>query len=92
MARTLQTDQALSRSVPSAISTDSKQLAIDRSKPGLWTVTFSNPPINLLEPATIVELQALVSEIEMDPVVEGGRVRSRRSGLFHCPLRHLEGG
>ena len=66
MARTLQTDQALSRSVPSAISTDSKQLAIDRSKPGLWTVTFSNPPINLLEPATIVELQALVSEIEMD--------------------------
>ena len=50
----------------SAIASDYKQLAIDRSKPGLWTVTFSNPPINLLEPATIVELQALVSELEVE--------------------------
>ena len=42
---------------------DYLHLMIDRVKPGLWTVTFSNPPINLLEPATITELQALVSEV-----------------------------
>jgi len=48
------------------VAFDYKQLAFDRSRPGLWTVTFNNPPINLLEPATIVELQALVSEMEVD--------------------------
>ena len=47
-----------------------KQLTIDRSRPGLWTVEFSNPPINLLDPGTITELQALVSEIETDQSVK----------------------
>ncbi|MGH8317393.1 MAG: enoyl-CoA hydratase/isomerase family protein [Steroidobacteraceae bacterium] len=46
---------------------DYVHLMVDRVKPGLWTVTFSNPPINLLEPATITELQALVSEVVADP-------------------------
>jgi enoyl-CoA hydratase/carnithine racemase len=46
-----------------------KQFTIDRSKPGLWTVTFSNPPINLLDPVTITELQAIVSEVEADQSV-----------------------
>jgi hypothetical protein len=34
------------------------QLSIDRSRPGIWTVTISNPPINMFVPATIVELGA----------------------------------
>ena len=34
------------------------QLTVDRSERGIWRVTFRNPPINLLEPSTIVELQA----------------------------------
>jgi enoyl-CoA hydratase/carnithine racemase len=46
------------------------QLAIDRSKPGLQTVTFSNPPINLLDPETIIELQMLVRELETDSSVK----------------------
>jgi enoyl-CoA hydratase/carnithine racemase len=49
---------------------DYKQLTIDHSRPGLWTVTFSNPPINLLDPATIAELQALMSDIETDQSVK----------------------
>jgi enoyl-CoA hydratase/carnithine racemase len=43
-----------------------QQLDVERSNRDLWTVTFSNPPINLLEPATIGELQGLVCEIESD--------------------------
>jgi enoyl-CoA hydratase/carnithine racemase len=49
---------------------DYKQLSIDHSRPGLWTVTFSNPPINLLDPRTIAELQALISDIETDHSVK----------------------
>jgi enoyl-CoA hydratase/carnithine racemase len=45
---------------------DYKHLTIARGPNGLWTVTFSNPPINLLEPRTITELQALMSEVETD--------------------------
>lgn len=28
---------------------DYKQLTIDRASPGIWEVTFSNPPINILD-------------------------------------------
>jgi enoyl-CoA hydratase/carnithine racemase len=42
-------------------------LTVDRSEPGIWRVTFSNPPINMLAPATIVELQALLTEAEANP-------------------------
>jgi enoyl-CoA hydratase/carnithine racemase len=46
------------------------QLTVDGSRPGLQTVTFSNPPINLLDPVTIIELQMLVSDLEADPTVK----------------------
>jgi len=29
---------------------DSSQFNIDRTYPGRWTITFSNPPINLFVP------------------------------------------
>ena len=41
-------------------------LSVDRSEPGVWRVTFDNPPVNMLAPAGIVELQALVMEVEAD--------------------------
>jgi enoyl-CoA hydratase/carnithine racemase len=50
--------------------TNYQQFAIDRSESGMWTVTFSNPPINLLDPTTIRELQALVTEAETDQSVK----------------------
>ena len=49
---------------------DYKQLTIDHSRPGLWTITFSHPPINMFFPTTIVELGALMTELEADPSVK----------------------
>ena len=46
---------------------DHSQFNIDRTYPGLWTITFSNPPINIFVPATIVELGALMTDLEADP-------------------------
>jgi enoyl-CoA hydratase/carnithine racemase len=46
------------------------QFNTDRTYPGWWTVTFSNPPINMFVPKTIVELGALMTDIEADPSVK----------------------
>ena len=40
---------------------------IDRRAAGAWTVIFANPPINMLPPAAIVELQEIVAAAEADP-------------------------
>ena len=45
------------------------QFTTDKARPGFWTVTFSNPPINMFVPTTIVELGALMSDLEADPSV-----------------------
>ena len=47
---------------------DPSQFNIDRTYPARWTITFSNPPINMFVPATIVELGALMTDLE------GGRL------------------
>jgi enoyl-CoA hydratase/carnithine racemase len=49
---------------------DYSQFNIDRAHPGLWTITFNNPPINMFIPETIIELEALISELEADPSVK----------------------
>ena len=49
--------------------TDPSQFNTDRTHPGRWTITFSNPPINMFIPTTIVELGALMTDIEADPTV-----------------------
>jgi enoyl-CoA hydratase/carnithine racemase len=46
---------------------ETSQFSTDRTHPGRWTITFSNPPINIFTPTTIVELGALMSDIEADP-------------------------
>jgi len=46
--------------------TAARFFAIDRTTPGVWRATYSNPPINLLPPAAIVELQGLVTAVEAD--------------------------
>ncbi len=45
---------------------DTAQFNTDRTYPGRWTITFSNPPINMFVPETIVELGALMTELETD--------------------------
>ena len=42
------------------------QFNIDRGYPGCWTITFSNPPINMFVPETIVELDAIMTELERE--------------------------
>jgi enoyl-CoA hydratase/carnithine racemase len=57
-------DHASEGSVMSA-----KQIRIDKRSSAYWRATFDNPPINLIDPQTIHELDALVGEIESDPDV-----------------------
>jgi enoyl-CoA hydratase/carnithine racemase len=49
---------------------DHSQFNIDRTFPGCRTITFSNPPINMFVPETIVELGAIMTELEADPSVK----------------------
>ncbi len=43
---------------------DPSQFNTDRTCPGLSTITFSNAPINMFVPTTIVELGALMTDLE----------------------------
>jgi enoyl-CoA hydratase/carnithine racemase len=63
------------------------QFTTDRTHPGRWTVTFSNPPINMFVPATIVELEALMTEIEADPAVKVVVFESANPDFF---IAHLD--
>jgi enoyl-CoA hydratase/carnithine racemase len=66
---------------------DFKQLTIDHSKLGLWTITFSNPPINMFLPTTIVELGALMTELEADLSVKVVVFESANPDFF---IAHLD--
>ena len=43
------------------------QCRVAEPAPGYWRVVYSNPPINLLNATTVVELLDLVSRIELEP-------------------------
>jgi enoyl-CoA hydratase/carnithine racemase len=66
---------------------DTSQFNIDRSLPGQWTITFSNPPINMFVPTTIVELTALMSDLEADPSVKVVVFQSANPEFF---IAHLD--
>src|SRR5579862_6996707 len=63
------------------------QFEIDRTYPGLWTITFSNPPINMFVPATIVELGALLTEVEAHPSAKVMLFQSANPEFF---IAHLD--
>ena len=69
--------------------TDSQthQLSIDRSRPGNWTVSISNPPINMFVPATIVELGAPMTDLEADPSAKVVVFQSANPDFF---VAHLD--
>src|SRR5271154_1143063 len=48
------------------MTTELSQFAISEVAPAYWRGSFSNPPINLQDPDTILELQELVGRIETD--------------------------
>jgi hypothetical protein len=61
------------------------QFNTDRTYPGRWMITFSNPPINMFVPTTIVELGALMTDIEADPSAKVRYVPVGKSRFFHRP-------
>ena len=63
------------------------QFNTDRAHPGLWTITFNNPPINMFVPATIVELGALMTDLEADPSVKVVVFQSANPDFF---VAHLD--
>jgi hypothetical protein len=58
------------------------QITISKPSSALWTATFNNPPINLIDPDTIGELQDLVVTLESDAEVNL-RISSR-SAIRAC--------
>jgi enoyl-CoA hydratase/carnithine racemase len=66
---------------------DLSQFNIDRTYPGRWTITFSNPPINMFVPTTIVELGALMADLEADPSVKVAVFQSANPDFF---IAHLD--
>ena len=63
------------------------QFNTDRTHPGRWTVIFSNPPINMFVPTTIVELGALMTDLEADPSVKVIVFQSANPDFF---IAHLD--
>jgi enoyl-CoA hydratase/carnithine racemase len=68
---------------------DPSQFDVDRTHPGRWTVTFSNPPINMFVPGTIVELGALMTGLEADPSAKVVVFQSANPDFF---IAHLDVG
>jgi enoyl-CoA hydratase/carnithine racemase len=66
---------------------DSSQFNTDRTCPGRWTITFSNPPINMFVPTTIVELGAPMTDLEADPSVKVVVFQSANPDFF---VAHLD--
>jgi enoyl-CoA hydratase/carnithine racemase len=65
---------------------DSSQFHTDRTCPGRWTITFGNPPINMFVPTTIVELGALMTDVEADPSVKVVVLQSANPDFFVAHL------
>ena len=66
---------------------DPSQFNNDRTYPGRWTITFSNPPINMFVPTTIVELGALMTDLEADPTVKVVVFQSANTDFY---VAHLD--
>jgi enoyl-CoA hydratase/carnithine racemase len=66
---------------------DASQFNIDRTYRGRWTITFSNPPINMFIPTTIVELTTLMTDLEADPSVKVVVFQSANPDFF---IAHLD--
>jgi enoyl-CoA hydratase/carnithine racemase len=66
---------------------DPSQFNTDRTHPGRWTISFSSPPINMCVPATIVELGALMTDLEADPSVKVIMFQSANPDVF---IAHLD--
>jgi enoyl-CoA hydratase/carnithine racemase len=62
--------------------TGEEQFHVDEISHSYWRVTFDNGPVNLLNPDTIVQLDALITRIESDPDLTVVVFRSDKPGYF----------
>jgi enoyl-CoA hydratase/carnithine racemase len=67
------------------------QFNIDHTYPGRWTITFNNPPINMFVPSTIVELGALITDLDADTSVKVVVFQWANPDFFHRPSRRSQG-
>jgi len=67
--------------------TDTSQFNVDRTDPGLWRITFNNPPISMFVPAKIDELGGLMAELEAAPSVKVVVFQSANPEFF---VAHLD--
>jgi enoyl-CoA hydratase/carnithine racemase len=58
------------------------RVTVNRENRACWIATFLNPPINLVDPAMIGELQGLVTALETDPEVKVIIFRSADPDFF----------
>jgi len=63
------------------------QFTVDLTYPGHWRILFNNPPINMFVPETIVELGALMTDIERDSSVKVVVFESANPDFF---VAHLD--
>ena len=63
------------------------QFNTDRTFPGQWTITFSNPPINMFVPTTVVELGAIMTDLAADLSVKVVVFQSANPDFF---IAHLD--
>src|SRR5262245_31274870 len=47
-----------------------EKIRVNRKSAAYWVVTFANPPFNVVGPAEVLELQAVVDQLESDPRVQ----------------------
>jgi len=64
------------------------QFNIDRTHPGRWTITFNNPPINIIVPSTTGELGTVLTELEANPSVKVVVFQSANPDFF---IAHRQG-
>jgi enoyl-CoA hydratase/carnithine racemase len=53
-----------------AAVTAGAKIRVTRKSPAYWKVTLSNPPLNIIGPAEVRELVAILDQIEADPRVQ----------------------
>jgi enoyl-CoA hydratase/carnithine racemase len=50
--------------------TDSSPLVVSKQSDAYWRATFDNPPLNLIDPETVLALRELMDALEADPTVK----------------------
>lgn len=59
-----------------------RQFSIEERLPGYWRVVFSNPPVNLLNSTTVLEIAEMVRRIEASPELKVVVFASENSDFF----------